>query len=187
MGRRQRPGRDDHGRSSLADRGGYSGCMWWRREKTEVSEFLYRLLVADAPSKGFARQVADRMGVPYPTLSKYWLGKTRFPAALVGPLFLATDQDVRVAEFFLLKGSAYRLERDESAPPTGDLIKTVVTISDLAGQISGLYLKATDPRSEDGPAISDAEATSLAEATRALIRAAEKLRAALPVAARKRG
>ena len=85
--------------------------MWWRREKKEVSEFLYRLLVSEAPSKGFARQVAERMGVPYPTLSKYWLGKVRFPAALVGPLFLATDQDVRVAEFFVLQGSGYRLER----------------------------------------------------------------------------
>jgi len=160
--------------------------MWWRREKTEVSEFLYRLLVADAPSKGFARQVADRMGVPYPTLSKYWLGRTRFPAALVGPLFLATDQDVRVAEFFLLKDSGYRLERNDSAAPTGDVIKTVMTISDLAGQISGLYLKATDPRGEEGPAISEAEATSLVETTRSLIRAAEELQATL-VASRKRG
>lgn len=153
--------------------------MWWRREKTEVSEFLYRLLVADAPSKGFARQVADRMGVPYPTLSKYWLGKVRFPAALVAPLFIATGEDVRVAEFFLLRDTAYRLERKETARPTADVIKTVMTIADLAGQISGLYLKATAPESEDGHAISDGEATSLAEATRSLIRAGEELRAAL--------
>jgi hypothetical protein len=143
--------------------------------------------VADAPSKGYARQVADRMGVPYPTLSKYWIGKRHFPASLVAPLFIATDHDVRVAEFFLLKGSGYRLEREEAAPPTRDVIKTVVTISDLAGQISGLYLKATDPGSEDGQAISDGEATALAEATRSLIRAAEELRGALAMAERRNG
>ena len=153
--------------------------MWWRREKKEVSEFLYRLLVSEAPSRGFARQVADRMGVPYPTLSKYWLGKVRFPAALVGPLFLATDQDVRVAEFFVLKESAYRLERTEATRPSGDVTKTVMTISDLAGQISGLYLRVTDPGSEGGDAISEREAATLAEATRSLIRAAEELRGAL--------
>jgi len=153
--------------------------MWWRREKKEVSEFLYRLLVSEAPSKGFARQVAERMGVPYPTLSKYWLGKVRFPAALVGPLFLATDQDVRVAEFFVLQGSAYRLERKESVAPSGDVTKTVMAIADLAGQISGLYLKATHPASEGGEGISEAESAALAEATRSLMRAAEDLRASL--------
>lgn len=156
--------------------------MWWRREKKEVSDFLYRLLVSEAPSKGFARQVAERMGVPYPTLSKYWLGKHRFPASLVGPLFLATDQDARVAEFFVLGGSAYRLERKEANEPAsggGDVTKTVMTISDLAGQISGLYLKATHPSSESAEAISEREAAALAEATRALIRAAEELRGAL--------
>lgn len=161
--------------------------MWWRREKKEVSEFLYRLLVAEAPSKGFARQVAERMGVPYPTLSKYWLGKRRFPAALVAPLFVATDQDVRVAEFFVLKDSAYRLERKEMAPPSADVMKTVMAIADLAGQISGLYLKATNPSSESGDAISDREAASLAETTRSLIRAAEELRGALLVPARSQG
>jgi hypothetical protein len=40
------------------------------------------------------------MEVPYPTLSKYWLGHRRFPAALLKPLFVATDQDPRVGEFF---------------------------------------------------------------------------------------
>lgn len=155
--------------------------MWWRREKKEVSEFLYRLLVSEAPRQGFAREVADRMGVPYPTLSKYWLGKVRFPAALVGPLFLATDQDARVAEFFLLKDSAYRLERKESGADLAspDVTKTVMSIADLAGQISGQYLQATDPKSEAADAISEREAARLAEATRALIRAAEQLRAAL--------
>jgi hypothetical protein len=160
--------------------------MWWRREKKEVSDFLYRLLVSEAPSKGFARQVAERMGVPYPTLSKYWLGKHRFPASLVGPLFLATDQDVRVAEFFVLKDSAYKLERTAPAAASAstDVTKTVMAISDLAGQISGLYLKATHPESESSAAISEREAATLEEATRALIKVAEELRGALQGAAR---
>jgi hypothetical protein len=161
--------------------------MWWRREKKEVSEFLYRLLVSEAPSKGYARQVADRMGVPYPTLSKYWLGKVRFPAALVGPLFIAMDEDVRVAEFFVLRDSSYRLERKEPVQSSGDVSKTVMSISDLAGQISGLYLKVTDSSSEAGAAISEREAATLAEATRALIRAAEDLRGSLLVPATKQG
>src|SRR5689334_12525349 len=73
--------------------------VWWRK-KTDVSEFLYKLLVAEAP-RGYARQVAERMSVPYATLSKYWLGKRVFPAALVKPLYLATQRDARVAEFFV--------------------------------------------------------------------------------------
>jgi hypothetical protein len=156
--------------------------MWWSREKKEVSDFLYRLLVSEAPTKGFARQVAERMGVPYPTLSKYWLGKHRFPASLVGRLFLATDQDVRVAEFFVLANSEYQLARKQDASPSGertDVSKTVMAISDLAGQISGLYLKATHPSGEQGEAISEREAATLAEATRALVKAADDLRGAL--------
>ncbi len=75
--------------------------MWWKSEKREVTAFLYRILVAEAPAKGYARTVAERMQVPYPTLSKYWLGR-RFPASLVRPLFLATGCSERVADFFLL-------------------------------------------------------------------------------------
>ncbi len=153
--------------------------MWWRREKQEVTEFLYKLLIAEAPTSGYARDVARRMGVPYPTLAKYWAGKVRFPAALVSPLFLATDQDARVAEFFLLKDSDHRLQRKEGAPATLDVGQAVMTVSELAGRISGLCLRATSPESEEGRVISKGEAAELVTATRALIRAAEELRAAL--------
>ena len=84
--------------------------MWFSRKKTDpTAELLYKVLVGDAP-RGYAKTVAEKMGIPYPTLSKYWLGKRRFPAVLVRPLFLATDRDPRVAEYFLLEGSGLRLE-----------------------------------------------------------------------------
>ena len=85
--------------------------MWFSRKKPDpTAELLYKVLVADAP-RGNAKRVAERMGIPYPTLSKYWLGKRRFPASLVRPLFVATDGDPRVASYFLLEGTGYRLER----------------------------------------------------------------------------
>jgi hypothetical protein len=85
--------------------------VWFSRKKSDpTAELLYKVLVADAP-RGYAKTVAEKMGIPYPTLSKYWLGKRRFPAMLVRPLFLATDGDPRVAEYFLLEGSGFRLER----------------------------------------------------------------------------
>jgi len=158
---------------------GIVGGMWWRREKQEVTEFLYKLLITDAPRSGFAREVAERMAVPYPTLSKYWTGKRRFPAALVSPLFLATGEDARVAEFFLLKGSRHRLQRKEDAPVTLEVAEAVMTVSELAGKISGLCRRASSPESEEGRRISKAEAAELALATRTLIDAAEELRAAL--------
>jgi hypothetical protein len=61
--------------------------VFWSRKKDATAEFLYRVLVGDA-DRGYAKEVAAKMGVPYPTLSKYWLGKRRFPASLgkaIGP------------------------------------------------------------------------------------------------------
>lgn len=59
------------------------------------------------------------MGVPYPTLSNYWQGRRVFPAALVKPLYLATDHDPRVAEFFVPA---------TTATPVPDLSRTVMTL-----------------------------------------------------------
>lgn len=152
--------------------------MWWRREKAEVSEFLYRLLVLEAP-RGYARQVAERMGVPYPTLSKYWLGRRRFPASLVKPLFLATDEDVRVAEFFLLGGSRHRLARAEAAPVPEDLTRAILALSTLEARVAEQYLGATAPDSEAGASVSPREAEALSLAVQQLIAHAQAVRAAL--------
>jgi hypothetical protein len=152
--------------------------VWWTREKTEIAEFLYKILVNEAP-RGYARQVATRMGVPYPTLSKYWLGKRRFPASLVKPLFLATGEDARVAEFFLLDGSRYRLAQIAEPEPAGDLSRAVMTLATLEAKITDLYLAATTPESEAGEHISPAEAEALRGAVQQLISHAERLRAAL--------
>jgi hypothetical protein len=152
--------------------------VWWRREKAEVSEFLYRLLVQDAP-RGYARQVAERMGVPYPTLSKYWLGRRRFPASLVRPLFLATGEDVRVAEFFLLSGSGQRLVPSASGPVPEDLARAVLALSSLEARVADAYLAATARESEAGAALSAREAEALSVAVQQLIAHAEAVRAAL--------
>lgn len=157
--------------------------MWWLREKKEISEFLYRLLVGESP-RGFARQVAARMGVPYPTLSKYWLGKRRFPASLVKPLFLATDQDPRVAEFFVLEGSDYRLQRVAEAAPIDDLSRAVMWLARLEARVNELYLEATAGDSDDGERLSQREADAMRSAALDLIAHAEKLCAALRPAAR---
>src|SRR4051812_12000023 len=98
------------------------------------------------------------MGVPYPTLSKYWLGKRRFPASLVRPLFLAMDGDVRVAEFFVLEGSGFRLERTADTAPLADLSRAVMTLATLEAKVTDLYLQATTASSEAGEAISPGEA-----------------------------
>jgi hypothetical protein len=152
--------------------------LWWRREKKEISEFLYALLVGDAP-RGYAKEVAARMNVPYPTLSKYWQGKRRFPASLVKPLFLATDQDARVAEFFLLDGSRYRLHQIDDPPAAIDLSRGVMLLSSLDARVTELFLAATAPEGEQGEQISPAEATALESAVARLIEHAETLRAAL--------
>jgi hypothetical protein len=150
--------------------------VWWQREKKEVSDFLYVLLVGDAP-RGYAKTVAQRMGVPYPTLSKYWLGKRRFPASLVKPLFFATDYDPRVAEFFLLGGSGFRLVRTEPEE-LRDLTRALMQLGTLEGQVHQLYLAATTPESEAGEAISDSEAELLRAAIERLIHHAERLQSA---------
>jgi len=157
---------------------GYHSGVWWSREKTEIAEFLYKVLISEAP-RGYARQVAAKMGVPYPTLSKYWLGKRRFPASLVKPLFRATDEDVRVAEFFVLDGSNYRLERAGELEPPSDLPRAVMMLANLEAKITGLYLAATAPDSEAGERVSAAEAEVLRGAVRQLITHAERLCAAL--------
>ena len=156
----------------------YGRGVWWHK-KTDVSEFLYRLLVTDAP-KGYARQVAARMGVPYPTLSKYWQGKRRFPAALVKPLFLAADQDMRIAEFFLLDGSEYRLElAAQPALAPQDLTRAVMTLASLEAKVTDLYLAATAPDGDAGADVSTGEAEALRAAVQQLIAHAERLRAAI--------
>lgn len=152
--------------------------MWWTREKTEISEFLYKILITDAP-RGYARQVAQDMGVPYPTLSKYWLGKRRFPASLVKPLFHATKQDVRVAEFFVLDGSDYRIERASVATPAEDLPRAVMMLASLEAKVTDLYLSSTTPESEAGERLSPAETEAMRRAVQQLIVHAERLRAAL--------
>jgi transcriptional regulator with XRE-family HTH domain len=160
--------------------------VWWSREKTEISEFLYKILVGEAP-RGYARQVALRMGVPYPTLSKYWLGKRRFPASLVKPLFLATNEDVRVAEFFVLDGSSYRLERSAEGSAPEDLNRAVMTLASLEAKVTDLYLSSTTPESEAGVGVGPAEAEALRGAVQQLIVHAERLRAALRSPITRRG
>tara|TARA_R110002096_G_scaffold42143_3_gene113577 strand:- start:59616 stop:60080 length:465 start_codon:yes stop_codon:yes gene_type:complete len=154
--------------------------MWWRQERKEVAAFLYELLVSDSP-KGYARSIAESMDVPYPTLSKYWLGKRRFPASLIKPLFHATGQDARVAEFFLLDGSDYQLERKNDQAPPNDLGRAVLLLGKLEGRISDLYLQATEADSEEGHAISPTEAAQLHDAIRSLIAQADKLRVAFKI------
>ena len=152
--------------------------MFWSRKPDATAEFLYKVLVSDAP-RGHAKTVAAKMGVPYPTLSKYWLGKRRFPASLVRPLFLAMDGDARVAEFFVLEGSGFRLERTADADAPADLSRAVMTLASLEAKVTDLYLQATTASSEAGEAISRGEAESLRNAVQQLISHAEALRAAL--------
>lgn len=151
--------------------------MWWNREKKDVSDFLYSLLVADAP-RGHAQQIAARMDVPYPTLSKYWLGHRRFPAALLKPLFLATDQDRRLGEFFLTDGTDYDLTRRTAEPAPADPARAVVELQRLQGRLSELFLTATAPDGEAGAAVSATEGARLRTALDELIAAAQRLRAA---------
>jgi len=151
--------------------------MLRRPETRKVAEFLYDLLVARAPSNDYAKRVAERMAVPYPSLARYWQGKALFPAGLVHSLFLATDQDMRVAEFFLLDGCDYRLERVEPQQAAGDLGRALMSISQLEGEVSGIYLNATKDESEAGDKISFGEARLLEEALRKLTRITEEIRA----------
>jgi hypothetical protein len=151
--------------------------MLRRPETQKVAEFLYDLLVARAPTNDYAKRVAERMGVPYPSLARYWQGKAVFPAGLVRPLFLATDQDMRVAEFFLLDGCEYRLERVQASKTPDDFARALMSIAQLEGEVSGIYLSATQDESEAGNRISFGEARLLEEALRKLTRIVEELRA----------
>ncbi|HEX7941319.1 MAG TPA: hypothetical protein VF488_05915 [Gemmatimonadaceae bacterium] len=117
--------------------------------------------------------------MPYPTLSKYWLGKRRFPARLVRSLFLATDCDPRVAEFFLLAGSGHRLERTSHTAEPVELSRAVMLLGSLEAKVTELYLTATAPEGEAGERISARESEALRVAVQALITLAERLRAAL--------
>jgi hypothetical protein len=150
--------------------------MLRRPETRKVAEFLYDLLVANAPTRDYARRVAERMDLPYPSLARYWEGKAAFPAGLVHSLFLATDQNMRVAEFFLLDGSDYRLDRKECPATSPDITRALMSIHQIEGEVSGLYLSATKDDSEGGRSISFAEAHELEQALRKLTRLAEELR-----------
>lgn len=144
--------------------------MFWNRKKDEVAELLYKVLVADA-ARGYAKQVAARMKIPYPTLSKYWLGKRRFPALLVRPLYEATDRDPRIAEFFL---------GGQPPPPDPiDLPRAVMLLGSLEAKVAELYLGATAPDGEAGERITAREAEALRTAVQRLITHAERVRAAL--------
>jgi len=153
--------------------------MLRRPETKRVAEFLYDLLVSNAPAKDYARRVSEKMGVPYASMARYWQGRAVFPAGLVRSLFLATEQSMRVAEFFLLEGSDYRLERQQTTPTSQDISRAVMTINQLEGEVSGLYLKATHEDSDDGKQISYLEARDLEEALRRLTRTTEELRAVI--------
>jgi len=150
--------------------------MLRRPETQKVAEFLYDLLVANAPSKDYAKRVAERMDLPYPSLARYWQGRAAFPAGLVKPLFLATDLNMRVAEFFLLEGTDYCLERRSTCEKPVDITRDLMVLNQMEGEITGLYLAATTEESDAGESISYLEAKQLAEALRKLARIAEDLR-----------
>ena len=150
--------------------------MLRRPETKKVAAFLYDLLVANAPSKDYAKKIAGRMEVPYPSLARYWQGRAVFPAGMVRSLFEATEHDIRIAEFFLLEGSGFRLERDEIPAVSRDISRAVMHLNTLEGEISRLYLAATHEESEGGHQISFGEARDLEEALRTLNRRAEELR-----------
>jgi hypothetical protein len=147
-----------------------------RPETQKVAEFLYDLLVANAPTKDYAKRVAEQMDLPYPSLARYWQGRAAFPAGLVRSLFMATEQNLRVAEFFLLEGTDYRLERKSGEEGPADIQRDLMVLNQMEGEISGLYLAATEEQSDAGKSISYTEARQLAEALRKLARIAEDLR-----------
>jgi hypothetical protein len=150
--------------------------MLRRPETRKVAEFLYDLLVSNAPTKDYAKRIAERMNLPYASLARYWQGRAAFPAGLVRSLFLATNQNLRVAEFMLLEGSDYRLERKPKEGSETDISRALMVLNKMEGEISGMYLDATHEESEGGRSISYSEAKQLAEALRKLARIAEELR-----------
>jgi hypothetical protein len=153
-----------------------SSDMLRRPETQRVAEFLYDLLVSNAPTKDYAKRVAERMNLPYASLARYWQGRAAFPAGLVRSLFLATNQNIRVAEFILLEGTDFRLERSTAEGKETDITRALMVLNKMEGAISGMYLEATHEESEGGRSISYTEAKQLAEALRKLARIAEELR-----------
>ena len=91
-------------------------------------------------------------------------------------MFLATDQNIRVAELILLEGTDYRLERKVGEGKETDITRALMVLNKMEGAISGMYLEATHEESEGGRSISYSEAKQLAEALRKLARIAEELR-----------
>ena len=150
--------------------------MLRRPETKKVAAFLYEVLVADAPAKDFAKKVARHMDLPYPSLARYWQGRAVFPAGLVRSLFLAMDNDIRVAVLFLLEGTDFCLEHREADDEHADIARAVMHLNTLEGEISGLYLEATHETSESGHRISFSEAKALEEGLRKLTRTSEQLR-----------
>lgn len=150
--------------------------MLRRPETKRVAAFLYDVLVANSPRRDFAKKVAERMDLPYPSLARYWQGRAVFPAGLVRPLFLAMDCDRRVAEFFLLEGTDFCLERTDTDADHPDIARAVMHLNTLEGEISALYLEATHEESEGGTRISFSEARNLEQALRRLTRTSEELR-----------
>ncbi len=150
--------------------------MLRRPETKKVAAFLYEVLVANAPSRDFAKKVAERMDLPYPSLARYWQGRAVFPAGLVRSLFLAMDCDIRVAEFFLLEDTDFCLEHRTTSDDGTDIVRAVMHLNQLEGEISKVYLDATHEDSESGHHISFSEAKDLEEGLRRLTRTSEILR-----------
>ena len=150
--------------------------MLRRPETKKVAAFLYDVLVANAPSKDFAKKVAKQMDLPYPSLARYWQGRAVFPAGLVRSLFLAMDCDIRVAEFFLLEDTDFCLEHRAASDDDTDIVRAVMHLNQLEGEISRLYLEATHETSESGHRISFSEAKDLEQGLRKLTRTSEELR-----------
>ena len=150
--------------------------MLRRPETKRVAAFLYEVLVANAPSKDFAKKVAKQMDLPYPSLARYWQGRAVFPAGMVRSLFLAMDCDIRVAEFFLLEDTGFCLEDNAGGDERADIARAVMHLNTLEGEISKLYLDATSEESESGRNISFSEAKDLEQGLRTLTRTSEQLR-----------
>lgn len=150
--------------------------MLRRPETKRVAAFLYEVLVANAPSRDFAKKVAKRMDLPYPSLARYWQGRAVFPAGLVRPLFLAMDCSIQVAEFFLLEDTDFCLEHRAASEDGTDIARAVMHLNQLEGEISKVYLDATHEDSESGHQISFTEAKDLEEGLRRLTRTSEVLR-----------
>lgn len=146
-----------------------------RFEQTQL--FLYDIVGAQRHTPTYA----DAMGITPARLRSYWeKDRTKhFPAIHLKALFRASDFDPRIANYFLLEDSPYRLEKVEDALDPGDYNRALVILGMLQGRINELFLKAMAPDSEDGEAISTKESKELAEALDELIHQSKSLRATL--------